>query len=96
MKPKIDIFYCRVCGACDKAIQFLHHKGVDFTAYAIEYDAAADKFIDSTNTREMYRRCGEEIDFVPQVFVGKHHIAGWMKLKPMTENGEFDRLLNQA
>ena len=95
MQPRIDIYYNRSCGACDMALQYLHHRGVDFHAYAIEYDAEADRFIDSENTREMFRRCGEEIDFVPQVFVGDTHIPGWMKLKPMTENGEFERLLSQ-
>ena len=94
MQPKIDIYFNRDCGACTKAIDFLHHRGLDFHAYSVEYDPEADKFIDSENTREMYRRCGEDITFVPQVFVGDAHIEGWMKLGPMTENGEFDSLLN--
>lgn len=95
MQPDIDIYYCHTCGACEKAIEFLRARGVDFHAYAVEFDAAADRFVDSENTREMYRRCGEEIDFVPQIFVGDTHIAGWMKLRPMTENGAFDRLLEK-
>ena len=93
MQPRIDIYFNKDCGACTKAIDFLHHRGVDFHAYTVEYDAKADMFVDSENTREMYRRCGEEIDFVPQTFVGDTHIPGWMKLGPMTENGEFDALL---
>ena len=93
MQPRIDIYYNKNCGACTKAIEFLHKRGVDFHAYAVEYDHVADRFIDSDNTREMYRRCREEIDFVPQVFVGATHIAGWMKLGPMTTNGEFDKLI---
>ena len=96
MQPRIDIYYCRICGACDKALEFLHKRGVDFHAHHVEWNAEADRFVDSENTREMYRRCGEEIDFVPQLFVGDTHIPGWMKLRPMTENGEFDRLLEQG
>lgn len=96
MQPKVDIFYNKACGACDEAIEFLHHQGVDFHAYAVEFDAEADRFVDSENTREMYRRCGEDINFVPQIFVGNTHIAGWMKLRPMTENGEFTRLIQSG
>ena len=93
MQNRIDVFYCHTCGACEKALDYLRSRGLDFHARAVEWDEEANRFVDSENTREMYRRCGEEIDFVPQIFVGKTHIPGWMGLRPMTENGEFDKLL---
>ncbi len=93
--PKIDIYYCRVCGLCTKAINFLRDRGVTFTAYAVEYDSQKDEFIDSGNVREMYRRCGERVDFVPQIFIGETHIRGWKKLKPMIRSGEIDALIPQ-
>ena len=89
----IDIYYSRVCGLCTEAITFFHSRGVTFTAYAVEYDADADAFVDSENTREMYARCGEEVEFVPQIFIGKRHIGGWRKLEPMIESGEIDQLI---
>jgi glutaredoxin len=89
----VDIYYSRVCGLCDKAIEFFCSRGVTFTAYAVEWDAGNDEFVDSENTREMYRRCGEKVDFVPQMFIGDRHIAGWRKLKPMIKSGEIDRMI---
>lgn len=92
MKP-IDIYYSSVCGLCTKAIEYFHSRGVTFTAHAIEYDAEADAFIDSDNTRKMYARCGEEVEFVPQIFIGNRHIGGWRKLEPLIESGEIDQLI---
>lgn len=91
--PKVDIYYAKVCGLCTRAINYLHKRGVDFTAYAVEYDAAKDEFVDSENTREMYRRCGGKVDIVPQIFIGDRHFPGWRKLKPLIKSGEIDELL---
>ena len=92
----IHIYYSKVCGLCTKAIDFMHKRGVTFTAYAIEYDADADEFVDSDNTREMYRRCGGPVEFVPQIFIGDKYIGGWRKLEPMIESGEIDELLPEG
>ena len=89
----IDIYYCSVCGLCTKAIDFLRSRNLDFRAYAVRWDAAADAFIDDVNAREMHRRCGHQVDFVPQIFIGAAHVAGWRKLEPLIASGEFDRLL---
>lgn len=87
---QVDIYYCRVCGLCNRAIDFFRDRGVTFTAHAVEFDPQADAFIDSANTRTMYERCGGPVDIVPQMFVGNMHIAGWKKLEPMIESGEID------
>ncbi len=89
----VDIYYARVCGLCDKAMEFFRSRGVTFTAYAVEWDAGSDEFADSENTRAMYRRCGGKVDFVPQMFIGTLHIKGWKQLEPMIESGEIDRLI---
>jgi glutaredoxin len=89
----IDIYYSSVCGLCTKAIEYFHSRGVTFTAYAIEYDATADAFVDSENTRTMYKRCGEEVEFVPQIFIGGQYIGGWRKLEPLIESGKIDTLI---
>lgn len=93
MMNDVHIYYSKVCGLCTKAINYMHSRGVTFTAFAIEYDAQADEFVDSENTREMYRRCGEKVEFVPQIFIGENYIGGWRKLEPMIESGEIDSLL---
>jgi glutaredoxin len=67
-------------------------RGLDFDAYEVGYDADADDWVPGPTVDEMKRRAGD-VDFVPQIFVNGHHIAGWKKLEPMKESGEFDRLL---
>ncbi len=89
----VDIYYSRVCGLCTKALDFLRARGVTFTAYAVEWDREKDAFVDSTNSREMHARCGETVDFVPQIFIGSRHVKGWRKLEPMIESGEIDALI---
>ena len=73
---KVEIYYSEVCGLCTKAIDFLRSRGVTFTARAVKWDAEKDEFADSANTREMVKRCGEKVDFVPQIFIGDIHIKG--------------------
>ncbi len=89
----VEIYYASVCGLCTKALDFFRARGITFTAYAVEWDGEKDEFSDTANSREMYRRCGERVDFVPQMFVGDEHIKGWRKLEPMIESGEIDSLL---
>lgn len=93
MTPTIDIYYASICGLCTKAIEFLRGRGLTFTAHAVEWDGHNDRFVDSPNVREMYRRCGEPVDFVPQIFIGGTHIKGWRQLEPLIQSGEIDRIL---
>ncbi|MDA1044631.1 MAG: glutaredoxin domain-containing protein [Verrucomicrobia bacterium] len=91
--PKIDIYYAHVCGLCSEALEFLRSRNATFTAHAVAWDAEADAFVESENVQAMYRRCGKKVGFVPQIFIGDRHIAGWRKLEPMIASGEIDRLL---
>ncbi|MFP6904977.1 MAG: glutaredoxin domain-containing protein [Verrucomicrobiota bacterium] len=91
--PQIDIYYAEVCGLCHKAMDFFRSRELEFTAYEVEWDAEADAFVDGENTRAMMRRCGEDLDFVPQIFINGTHIAGWRKLEPMIESGALDALV---
>lgn len=91
--PKIEIFYAEICGLCHKAMDFFRSRNLPIEKFEVHWDNAADAFVDSENTREMYRRCGMTVDFVPQIFVNGHHIAGWRKLEPMIASGEFEKLL---
>jgi glutaredoxin len=92
---RIDIYYASLCGLCTKAIEFFRSQNVDFTAYAVEWDPELDRFVDSDNVKQMYQRCQEEVDFVPQIFINTVHIKGWRTLEPMIESGEIDQLLQK-
>jgi len=92
-QPPIEIFYADVCGLCHKAMDYFRSRDLEFTAYEIGYDGKKDEWLPSKNLDDIIRRVGP-IDFVPQIFVNETHIAGWKKLEPMIENGEFDQLLD--
>jgi glutaredoxin len=92
---KIEIYYASVCGLCTKAIEFFRSQGLTFTAHAVEWDGEKDRFVESENSAEMYKRCKEEVDFVPQIFIGDTHIKGWRKLEPMIKSGEFNKLIKK-
>ena len=92
----IEVYYASVCGLCTKALEFFRSRNATFTAHAVEWDGARDEFVDSENSREMYERCGEKVDFVPQIFIGDVHIKGWRRLEPMIESGEIDALVPKA
>jgi glutaredoxin len=89
---RVEIFYAEVCGLCHKAMDAFRDRGLNFDAIEVGYDPQADDWIPSPQVDEMKRRAGE-VDFVPQIFVNGHHIAGWKQLEPMLHSGEFDRLL---
>jgi len=89
--PAIEIYYADICGLCHKAMHYFRSRNLAFTAHEVHWDGG--KFVDSPASREMARRCGP-VDFVPQIFVNGHHVAGWRKLEPMIQSGEFDRLLD--
>ena len=81
------------CPLCHNAIEYFAKRGVDFSVHNVDYDSKADEFVDSPNTAEMYRRCGEKVDIVPQIFVGDRHIRGWKALEPMIDSGEIEEYL---
>lgn len=93
MKSPIIIYYASICGLCHKAIEFFVSRGLDFDARCIGYDKESDEWLPSENLEELEKQIGT-FDFVPQMFINGTHVAGWKKLEPMIESGEFDRLLN--
>ncbi|MFU8781187.1 MAG: glutaredoxin domain-containing protein [Kiritimatiellia bacterium] len=95
MQPEITIYYTNICGLCTKAIEYLRSQNLAFQAKPVIWDQPSDAFADTPNAREMIKRCGETVDFVPQIFIGNTHIAGWRKLEPMIASGELDQLLSQ-
>lgn len=92
-EPHITIYYAEVCGLCHKAINWFRERDLSFFAHEVEWDKEAERFVDSENTRAMYEACGEEVDFVPQIFINGRHIPGWKTLEPMIESGEIEKLL---
>ena len=92
-QPKIDIYYSATCPLCHKAMAHFDAEGLNYDRHEVVWDDAADAFQDSDASRELYARAGYKPDFVPQIFVGDTHIAGWRKLEPMIASGEFAALV---
>lgn len=91
--PDIEVFFADICPLCHKAMDYLKSRNLPFRAREVFWSEKDDAFVDSENSRDMYKRCGGKVDFVPQIFVNGHHISGWKKMEPMIQSGEFDRLL---
>lgn len=94
-QPAIEIFYSETCPLCHKAMNYFDSEQLDYTKHAVEWDEPNDEFKDAEATRALYKKAGYQPDFVPQIFVGTTHIAGWRKLEPMIQSGEFATLLQQ-
>ncbi len=90
---KIEVYYADMCGLCHKAMAYFRDNGLAFEAYRLVWDADADEFKDCDDARELYRRCGTKVDFVPQLFINDQWISGWGELEPMIDSGEIDKLL---
>jgi cytidine deaminase len=95
-EPTIDLFYADVCGLCHKAIAYFRERNLKIQTYEVLWDQANDRFHDSANSRTMMERCGETVDFVPQIFINGHHIKGWRALEPLIASGEIEQLLYPA
>ncbi|MDA0577789.1 MAG: glutaredoxin domain-containing protein [Verrucomicrobia bacterium] len=89
--PDIEIYYAEVCGLCHRAMDYFRTRDLPFQAHEVHWQEP--EFVDSENTRAMYRRCGAKVDFVPQIFINGRHIPGWRKLEPMIQSGEIERVL---
>ena len=84
MTPKGEIYTWRTCPFCIRAKALLKRKGVDFTEYAIDGDAAArDKMSDRANGGRT----------LPQIFINDQHIGGCDELHALDARGQLDPLL---
>jgi glutaredoxin 3 len=89
--PKVEIYHAPMCGACHQAMDYFNARGISFTAYEVRWDG--NGWAESENARDMKRRCGAGIDFVPQIFINDRHLKGWKTLSALTESGEIEALL---
>ena len=84
MIPKIEIYTWRTCPFCIRAKALLKRKGVEFTEYAIDGDAAArNQMTDRANGGRT----------LPQIFINDQHIGGCDEIHALDAQGELDTLL---
>ncbi|MEO6862656.1 MAG: glutaredoxin 3 [Microcoleus sp.] len=84
MIPKVEIYTWRTCPFCIRAKALLKRKGVDFTEYAIDGDAAArDRMTDRANGGRT----------LPQIFINDQHVGGCDEIHALDAQGLLDPLL---
>jgi glutaredoxin len=77
-----------MCDLCHKAMDYFRERGIPVDAYELKWKG--DGWEDSENARELKRRCGEDVDFVPQIFIDGRHIPGWKTLSELIETGKIE------
>lgn len=84
MIPKVEIYTWRTCPFCIRAKALLKRKGVEFTEYAIDGDAAArDRMTDRANGGRT----------LPQIFINDQHVGGCDEIHALDAQGQLDPLL---
>lgn len=82
--PKVEIYTWSRCPFCIRAKGLLTKKGVEFTEYCIDGDAAGR---DAMSMRANGRRS------MPQIFINDRHIGGCDDIYALEASGELDSLL---
>lgn len=86
IKANVEIYTWQTCPYCIRAKMLLWWKGVEFTEYKIDGDAAArDKMAERANGRRT----------VPQIFINNQHIGGCDDLYQLDTKAQLDPLLAQ-
>jgi glutaredoxin 3 len=84
IKARVEIYTWAICPYCIRAKLLLWWKGVKFTEYKIDGNAAArEKMAERANGRRT----------VPQIFISDRHIGGCDDLYALNSRGDLDTLL---
>ena len=81
---KVVIYTGDLCIHCDRAIELLNRKKINFT----EYNVAKDM----TKRNEMLKR-SNGAKTVPQIFIDEHLIGGNVELQALEKEGKLNSLL---
>ncbi|MBI5909192.1 MAG: glutaredoxin 3 [Betaproteobacteria bacterium] len=83
---RVLMYSTRICPYCRMAERLLAKKGVEPEKVMVD---------DNPDRREeMARRTGRTS--VPQIFVGSHHVGGYVELAELERDGKLDALLAQT
>jgi glutaredoxin 3 len=87
IKANVEIYTWQTCPYCIRAKLLLWWKGVNYTEYKIDGDAAA-------RTQMAERANGRRT--VPQIFINDQHIGGCDDLYAIDSTGQLDALLRST
>ena len=86
-RPRIEIYTKENCGYCEKAMNLLDAKGIEYETYNVTDDE--ERF------EEMIERA-EGRRTAPEVFIDDELVGGWDETSALEETGELDELLGLA
>ena len=81
---KVVIYTGDLCIHCNRAIELLNRKKINFT----EYNVAKDM----TKRNEMLKR-SNGAKTVPQIFIDEHRVGGNVELQTLEKEGKLNSLL---
>ena len=82
-RVKIEIYSTEFCPYCTRARMLLDSKGVSYTEFRVDLDAALRSEMESRSNRTS----------VPQIFIGDKHIGGFDELAELEIVEELDSML---
>ena len=80
----VEIYTADFCGYCDRAIQLLKSRNIEYTQYDVTLDRAC--------RRAMAMRASGRTS-VPQIFINDTHIGGSDELVKIALNGRLNELI---
>lgn len=84
MKP-VKIYSTTYCGYCARAKDLLRNRGILFDEIDVTGDDDARmKLVEMSGGRKT----------VPQIFIGDHHVGGYMDLAKLDQEGKLQELLS--
>lgn len=83
---KIEIYSTEFCPYCTRARMLLDSKGVSYTEFRVDLDAALRSEMENRSRRTS----------VPQIFIGDKHIGGFDELAELEIIEELDSMLGLA
>ena len=81
--PEVVMYCTDVCPYCQRAERLLKSKGVKIIKVRVDEDRG--------KLKEMIKRTGRNT--VPQIYIGKKHVAGFDDLSELDMMDELDELL---
>ena len=81
---KVVIYTGDLCIHCDRAMELLNRKNIEFTEYNVAKDIA--------KREEMFKK-SKGARTVPQIFIGENHVGGNVELQSLEREGKLDNLL---
>lgn len=84
---KVKVYTMDYCPYCEMAKRLLEQKGVTFEEIRVSYH-------DDATWKRLEKQTGYKT--MPQIFIGKNFVGGYVDLAALNQSGKLDTLLKSA